>query len=387
MIVDEIRHQCGSERCELSARVRSEAWAREEFTLWYRMPAALLPDHDPTSPDASPFLVALLLWCLRRGEALSIDGRVSSRLLGNVALATDVCRSFWPELISPVELTADRAEPDAGTRGTGSFFTRGVDSWYTALTYGDRAYDAPPLTHLVYVPTIDFMFDAEHRARAIADTEAAARSVDATPVVVETNLREHTERFLHWGYYHGAGLSSVGLALGLERMLLPGARSYGRLEPEGSHPLLDPLWSTARTQVVHHGAEATRWAKVERVATEPRALRTLKVCFAENTNGNCGRCPKCLVTMVMLAAVGKLDECPFDEPLHPIAVARLRGLPDSLVQQLADEVLPEVGDGRLALALRSVIVRTRLNTLGQAMLEASRAILRLQPPDRSSPWR
>jgi hypothetical protein len=367
VIVDQVRHQCGSTQCELSARVRSEAWAQEEFQLWYRMPAALVPEHDPDAPDCSPFLVALLLWCLRRSEPLRIEGRVSKRLLDHVALATDICRSFWPEIMNTIEVTADAGEPGPGTPGAASFFTRGVDSWYTALTYGDRPYDTPPLTHLIYVPSIDFMFDEAHRTRAIESTEAAARATGMTPVVIETNLRRHTEQFLHWGYYHGAGLASAGLALGFDHVLLPAARSYGRLEPEGSHPLLDPLWSTARTEVVHHGADATRWGKVQYLADVPLALRTLKVCFDENTDGNCGRCEKCIVTMVMLAAVGKLDECPFDEPMDSFRVARLRIASESLMQQLYEEVLPAIKSRRLSLALRSACTRARAHALRLTM--------------------
>jgi len=374
VIVDQVRHQCGPVRCELSARVRAEAWAEEEFTLWYRVPAELIPDHDADAPDCSPFLVALLLWCLRRSEPLRIEGRVSKRLFDNVALATDICRSFWPELMSPIDVTADAHEPGPGTPGVASFFTRGVDSWYTALSYGQRPYDTPPLTHLIYVPSIDFMFDEAHRTRATESTEAAARVAGMTPVVVETNLRRHTETFLHWGYYHGAGLASVGLALGFGHILLPAARSYGRLEPEGSHPLLDPLWSTARTEVVHHGADATRWRKVQYLADAPLALRTLKVCFDENTDGNCGRCPKCIVTMIMLAAVGKLDECPFDEPLDSLRVARLQRLPESLMQQLYEDVMPAIRQRRLSLALQSACVRARAHRLALTMLDAARML-------------
>lgn len=377
MIVDQVRHQCGSTRCELSARVRSEAWAEEEFTLWYRVPAAVIPDHGSDAPDCSPFLAALLLWCLRRSEPLRIEGRVSKRLVDNAALASDICRSFWPDIMSAVDVTGAECEPGPGVPGAASFFTRGVDSWYTALTHGDRPYDTPPLTHLIYVPTVDFMLDEAHRVRAIESTEAAASALGMTAVIVETNLREHTERFLHWGYYHGAGLASIGLVLGFSHVLLPGARSYAQLVPEGSHPLLDPLWSTARTEIVHHGAEASRWDKVRHLADAPVALHALKVCFDENTDGNCGRCPKCIVTMVMLEAVGKLEECPFDRPLDRARVARLHGLPESLVQQLSADVLPELRDRRLALAIQAVCLRGRADSLGRSMRHAFGALRRL----------
>ena len=382
VIVDQIRHVCAEERCELSARVRSEAWSEEEFRLWYRLPAEVVSDHDADAPDGSPFLVGMLLWCLRREEPLRIEGRVSPRLLGNVPLVTEVLRAFWPDLMHAIEVNVDLEEPGPGHGGTASFFTRGVDSWYSALTAGDRPSGDAPLTHLIYVPSVDFMYDEVHRRRAIAATEAAIREIGIEPVVVETNLREHTERFLHWGYYHGAGLASAGLALGFDRILLPAPRSYARLEPEGCHPLLDPLWSTARTEVVHHGAEATRWGKVQRLADVPMALRTLKVCFDENTDGNCGRCPKCLVTMTMLTAVGRLEECPFDEPLEWRRVARLPDIGESLTEQLIDEVLPALGDRRLAFALRAVSVRRRSRSLVAALLDAAKGFLPRGPRPR-----
>ena len=73
------------------------------------------------------------------------------------------------------------------------------------------------------------------------------------------------------GYYQGAGLASVAHALGLERLLIPGPRSYGQLEPNGTHPLLDPLWSTESTEIVHDGAEPSRWEKIQFLSTDRSA--------------------------------------------------------------------------------------------------------------------
>jgi hypothetical protein len=375
VIVDQVCHRCGDQVCELSGRVRSEAWAKEEFTLWYRVPADLARDHGPGAPDASPFVAGLLLWCMRRSEPLRVDGLVSRRLLDQIPLAADVCHAFWPDLMTPIDVEAHPHEAEPGAPIVASFFTRGVDSWYSALTHGQRPYDEPPLTHLVYVPSVDFMFDDAHLVRSIEATADAARAVGKTPVVVETNLRHHTEQFLHWGFYHGAGLASVGLALGARQVLVPGARSYGFAGPDGSHPLLDPLWSTGRTEVVHHGAEATRWDKVRFLAGVPLALRTLKVCFDENTDGNCGRCPKCLVTMVMLSATGALGVSPFDVPLNPVRVAGL-DVPRPLADLLHDHVLPAVDDERLALALRVAYLRPLVRVLGTEAWAAVRAFPR-----------
>lgn len=364
MIVDDVRHTCGDDTCELSAHVQSEAWACESFTLWYRVPATFVADHDPASPDCSPFVAGLLPWCLRRAEPLRIEGWASARLLAAVPLIADVYHAFWPELLSPVPVTAAPGPSNAGAPVVSSFFTRGVDSWYTALSYWERPQRGRPLTHLVYVPSVDFMLDDRKLARTIESTTAAATAAGFTPVVAETNLRRHTERFLHWGHYHGAALASVALALGGEAVLVPSSGSYGYLMPEGSHPVLDPLWSTEVTEIVHHGAEATRWDKVRYLRDHPAALGSLKICFEKNTEGNCGECPKCLFTMTMLAAAGVLEHCPFDQPLRARRVASVE-LRLALLD-LMNEVVPELPDRWLALAWRAAVLRDRLRRTGAA---------------------
>jgi hypothetical protein len=389
VIIEGIRHECGAETCTLSARVRSEAWSREDFVVWYRIPSELASEHGPGTPDASPFLPGFLPWCLRRAEPLRIEGPVSPSLLDRTARIVDVYRAFWPDIMTRVEVVAERREPAPGAPLTGSYFSRGVDSWYSVLSQSGPEREEPGLTHLVYVPSLDFMYDEVHRQRATTRMEDVTRALDLVPVIVNTNLRRHTETFLHWGYYSGAGLASIGLALGLRRMLVPAAFSYAHVRPEGTHAMLDPLWSTGRTDIELHGLEATRWDKLSFLLNHPEALRSLKVCFDENTDGNCGRCPKCLGTMIMLSCLGVLSACPFDVPLEPARFAGLKEPPTSVpLGMLRDSVLPAIHDPRLALAVRAALLRWSINgtiaetrgaltTLRSAAITTARRRLRL----------
>jgi hypothetical protein len=112
----------------------------------------------------------------------------------------------------------------------------------------------------------------------------------------------------------------------LKTMYLPATHTYAELFPCGSHPLLDPLWSTETLEIVHDGCEATRVEKVARIAQSGAALRYLRVCW-ENRDGayNCGRCEKCLRTMISLRVAGALDRCAtFDRPLDYGALSRLK---------------------------------------------------------------
>ena len=80
---------------------------------------------------------------------------------------------------------------------------------------------------------------------------------------------------------------------------MPGAYSFSQLIPLGSHPLTDPLYSTEGVEIIHEGAEARRVDKVVKIAESPLALSNLRVCF-EDMNINCGKCAKCLRTIIPL---------------------------------------------------------------------------------------
>ena len=79
----------------------------------------------------------------------------------------------------------------------------------------------------------------------------------------------------------------------------------------GSHPALDPLWSTETLEFVHDGCEATRIEKVALIAEPDVALKFLRVC-GEDHNGayNCGWCEKCIRTKINFISLGRLTVVP-----------------------------------------------------------------------------
>jgi hypothetical protein len=80
---------------------------------------------------------------------------------------------------------------------------------------------------------------------------------------------------------------------------------HGNFLPRGSHPQLDPLWSTERVEVVHDYAELDRAGKLAAIVRDrPGLLEHLHVCFTPDSAENCGRCAKCLLTMACLQAAG-----------------------------------------------------------------------------------
>ncbi len=353
MIVDRFRREVEAGAYEISARMRPEGADAQELRLWFRFPERFAP---PGDLDASPFLPPALAWCLRRGERLVIEGPVSPRLLGELDEIMGVYRSFFPGAISgPVAVEAQPCEPSAGSELTASFFTRGVDSWFGVLTALDDPTLAPPLTHAVYAPGFNSRAwsDELRDAKTEATREAAAR-VGLELIRLDSNISDE----------FGRGLFGAALALGFANMLIPSGNMRGEIVRQGTHPHLDPRFSTERTEILHYG-DASRLQKVERLARSEAALDTIRVCRYDHLEGdrNCGHCEKCLRTMLELHVAGALERSPaFDEPLRLSNVAAVKKL--QTVRHSWLEIQNALGDSpqdrRLSAAVRMVIFRNDL---------------------------
>jgi hypothetical protein len=262
------------------------------------------------APSADAALAATLLAAMRRGEDLEVHGPVSARLLEGCDAIQDVFTT-WDRTLRPtdrwyrrIEVSASTAaEPGTPATGTAAFFTGGVDSFHTALAERDR------LDALVYVDGFDVDLADEARLRAVHEhLHAAAALLDLPLLVVRTDLRRFGDAVgIGWPDHHGAALASIAhlLAPRFGTVLVPATHTYGHLEGLGSHPLVDPLWSSERVQLVHHGAAANRVDKLRAIAHEPAVQQHLRVCWElPDDADNCGRCEKCVRTAAAARAAG-----------------------------------------------------------------------------------
>ncbi len=323
----------------------------------------------PVAAGGDPFLAAVLLPAMKMGATLRVAGGVSPRLLSATKRIQEIYHAWYPEL-RPIVVEAEPAEMGASEGGVGCLFSGGVDSFYTALKH------LAEITSLIFVHGFDMALrDTGLREKVSASLRQAAAELGKQLIEVETNVRHFSDPYVDWGErYHGSGLASVGLLLGakLRTVYIPATFPYTYLEPLGSHPLVDPLWSTERTEFVHDGNEATRTEKVAAIARSETAMRWLRVCW-EHPSGeyNCGRCEKCLRTMVNLELAGALSRCrTFDSALDLDAVARVPAN-DRVARLFIEENLKlclEVGGRRaLARALRDSLGRRYYKGIGRLL--------------------
>jgi len=326
-----VRHAEGE--AELRGTVRGLAEGGGEESLGFRVPAEWA---GALSDRGDPFLAALLPAAVASGRGLAIDGEVSARLLEQVDQLMGIWNwqnPYWEPV--PVDVTHAWSGRHAG-RATGSFFSGGVDSFHTLLRNHDLERGDARISHVICALGFDLNPDNEAMYRIVlARVAEITRALGVALVPLRTNMRDLTDRFAGWQYQQmGAGMAAVGLSLGplLRRVLIPsGDTALVSTIVAPSNPLSDPLWSTDGTEFHHDGCEATRLQRIRRyIATSDLALRHLRVCFANVAAGssqawNCGRCPKCVRTMVLLHVAGALERCTaFDE--RTLDLDRVRSL-------------------------------------------------------------
>ncbi len=355
MRVDEIQFRTVDEGQELSANI-------DGFRLWYRFPGGC-----QVSTNADVFLAAALLPAMRAGESLTIKGApVSPELLAGVNRIQDIYAHWVPDC-QRVEIHAERAVAEPVQSGVGSFFSGGVDGSYTLSRH------LKEITHLVFIKGVDIQVDNDALfAKALASNQRFADKFGKTLLPVATNIRRFCHpRGLAWGnVYNGSGLASVALALGFEKTYVASSYSYEELHPYGSHPLLDPLWSNEATTIIHDGCEAARSDKLCAIAQLPGALDILRVCW-QDEGYNCGRCEKCLRTMVALRLLGlHAQGFPQLDDLEQIRQLRVVSSDDEMFFKDNHQLALKVGDREVADVLGRILHRHQAK---QALLDLDKA--------------
>lgn len=263
-------------------------------------------DGPNVAPSGETAAAVGLLPAMAAGTRLQVDAPVDPQFLAGVDRIQQILSTWFPDKLRPVEVHAPRREPQEPAAGVACFFSGGVDSYATVLRH-------PEVTHLVLVHGFDMGLD-EHQLRAETSRHAAAAASDlGLPLIeVETDIRKVLD-VVPWGTIgHGAAMAAVAHALRptMGRVFIGSSFPYEDLFPWGSHPALDPRWSSEDLTIDHDGCDMSRMEKVALIAQSDTAMRHLRVCWANPDEAyNCGRCEKCLRTMIELLVVGALDRC------------------------------------------------------------------------------
>lgn len=349
MLVGDVTISESERGARLGARVR---WSRgdADVELVYRD----TPAGDLRTPGDA-LIATLLAPAMAAGEDIEIDAPVSAKLASNVRVIADVWMAWRRSSRRPRVVAAEVSRDDLSPSVVASFFSGGLDSFFTATRARDE-----PITTLI---TCTGITSSRHPyfEPLVPRLGRAAAELGMRHLVVDTNVFTVGNRVIGDWFHQVPVLAGVALGLGavVRRCYIPSGISYRYMVPMGTHPLVDHLWSTETLEFVHDGAEFVRLEKARVVAHSDLALRYLNVCNEIGRSiENCRVCDKCQWTALVLHQEGTLDRCPTLGPVTPRSIRRTVIGPQH--RPMFGMLRDETTDPAFRSALASAIARSQL---------------------------
>jgi len=301
------------------------------------------------NPNA--FLIGGILPALRHGEKrIFVEGEVCPELKDNLRTVMEWLRLWYhtpdQKLIRIESKVQTSAKDIKLSQRVGMFFSGGVDSLGTLranhLNYSPEHPGFIKDGLMIYGQNIESNTDPDTFEKAVSNLSNVAADAGLDLIPVYTNVRsldEDTDFFCK--QFHGAILGATAHAFSkcLGSIIISASDDFASLgiqkvkscKPWGSHPLLDPNYSSSELHLRYEGLYLSRLDKIRLIAGWDVALQNIKVCAPNYPGVNCGKCEKCIRTQLELLAVGMLDKTrafPFND-LSEDHIRRILLKPDS----------------------------------------------------------
>jgi len=278
---------------------------------------------DDFTANPHAFLVGCLLPAIHLKEKrIFLDEEICPLLKESLNIAMAILKEWTRGQYQPLKIEA-KIKPDIKPlqhNRTGMFMSGGMDS-LAALRLNRLNY---PASHPGFVRDSFFLhgFDIggvvergmkyhvfERAKEAIYKITNDAK-IELIPVY--TNIRHLCDaRDLWLDSFFGAVLASIAHTFSnrLNMVFIGSSYDIPNLHPCGSHPLLDPEYSSYDMRIRHRDYELSRIEKIKIVSKWDVAFQNFRVCLANVPDRlNCGKCEKCVRTMTELTALGLLHK-------------------------------------------------------------------------------
>jgi len=329
MIIEQLTSSKNSSKARVSAMVKWEDCDRDELELFFETDSQFA-DGLICNPNA--FFIACIMSAFREGERrLLIDGEICPDLFDGVQEVMTWMRHWHYSPDKP--LVKIEAERNIGSPNVKSperaalFFSGGVDSISTlranALNYPPDHPGAIKDGLLVFGLEVHQIEKFEY---VIKHLSAITKDAGINLVPIYTNIRDigpiDTGEFwtsFWYNEFEAAAFSAIAHSISNRFSTIylsasidvPSVFHRGKSYFTGSHPLIDPKFSSRDISIKLAGVSLSRYEKVKLFADWNVALNHLRVCNLsvkyDSEFVNCGECEKCLRTMLELHAAGALD--------------------------------------------------------------------------------
>jgi hypothetical protein len=302
---------------------------------------------DSLSCNPNAFLVACAIPAMYYGEErIFIDSEICPELRNGLMTAMHWLHHHWyypaDHKVIKIEAKTTSGIPMPRTSERAAlFFSGGIDS-FAALRVNRRTF---PQNHPWFVRDALIVYGLELDSPEIFEyvlnsLSEAARAINITLIPIYTNIylnyreEDAANGFDLWeNQFGGAALAAVAHALSQRYTVATTAATYelSNLGPWGSHPLLDPYYSSTYLRIRHDILSLSRLERTKLVADWDEVLPYLRVCnmykLYKPDRLNCGQCEKCIRTMLAFLVLKSLDRAsslPTDDISAELILKRVR---------------------------------------------------------------
>lgn len=324
MKIEHLRKEVIGDRARVVATVTWETLQRPPVNLFFE---TVLDYAEDLNCNPNAFLTACILPAMRFGEErLAIDAPICPELKVGLETAMHSIKSWFgaPRRVIPIEAPLQLEPPTPPNPRAGCFFSGGIDALTMVLNNRLHVPQQHPASFQDAIVVYGILKEENRQDNAssyrqvIEAVEPLTRDARLNLIPVFTNARAHIldldPKVRFWQReFQGAFLSAVAHALNNRVSTVSIASSFDFVsqQPWGSHPALDPHYSSSTLRVRHEDITLSRLEKARILGKWDMAIQRLRVCNASSSdqlgNQNCGKCEKCVRTKLELLVAGQLD--------------------------------------------------------------------------------
>ena len=367
MIIENLRSENRDKKVRLAATVKWEDCDRPVEELYFETTEEF---SDDISCNPNAFLIACVAPAMYFGEKrIFLDSEVCPELKNGLVTVMHWFRHWWydpdRELVEIEAKSIKQTDPKNVERA-GVFYSGGIDS-FTTIYLNRLAY---PHEHPGFIKDGLHVFGLEHDDIETFEhlgnsLSKLAEMIGITYIPIYTNIylnyREEDSKnnfdFFH-NQYQSASIAAAAHIF-TKRLSYASTSSGTHLKvmrPTGCHPLIDHNYSSYDLRIQQRGVHLSRLEKVRLLSDWDIVLPYIRVCNSPKTylrnRLNCGKCEKCLCTMLELLALKLLNRTDAF-PTHDVTendIRRAVVIENSFMEDCYIELLsPLAEQGRLDL--------------------------------------
>ncbi|NEQ77073.1 MAG: hypothetical protein F6K23_31125 [Okeania sp. SIO2C9] len=318
---------------------------QSQVNLWYRFS---LKYQEEINTTCDSFVIATILLAMSQGCDLIVHGQVSPSLLDNLDEFQDAWCCYPLQKYTKIMVQADtekELEKPLGQPKAISAFSGGLDSCFTAFRHSKDVHRRKKYNLLagLMVHGLDIPISQEDVfTRALKKSIIITNSLGIELIEMATNFRQVIK--LDWEDVFNTTVASClhFFSKGYTQGIIPASTYYTKMVlPSAFDPITDSFLSSKSLEIINDGSAFTRLQKTEKILNWQEITENLRVCWqGENKDQNCGKCEKCIRTILTFRALNYGLPCCFEKDVtdQQILNLKLRGLEIGVMESLINQI-------------------------------------------------